>query len=163
MYTKIHEAKIMATSTSFTKKVKAKFRQIPGAKPSIYNSQLLVSTGVPSLDAVLGGGVAVGTVLLIEEDAGGKYAEVLMRYFVAEGVVSDHALSVISADQDPQQMLQRLPAPVEDKGSDSSDHRAPSTQGAGDTDGQMAIAWRYQHQHKPQVRVHRFCYGSFRL
>ena len=35
--------------------------QISGAKPSLYNNQLLVSTGVPSLDQLLGGGLAVGT------------------------------------------------------------------------------------------------------
>jgi hypothetical protein len=44
----------MAAPTSFTKRVKAKVRQIQGTKPSLYNNQLLVSTGVPSLDSVLG-------------------------------------------------------------------------------------------------------------
>ena len=44
----------MAASTSFSKRVKANIRQIPGTKPSLYNNQLLVSTGIPSLDAVLG-------------------------------------------------------------------------------------------------------------
>lgn len=44
----------MAASTSFQKRSKLKFRPIPGTKPSLYNNQLLISTGVPSLDAVLG-------------------------------------------------------------------------------------------------------------
>ena len=42
------------SSTSFQKKARAKVIQIPGAKPSLYNNQLLVSTGVPSLDNVIG-------------------------------------------------------------------------------------------------------------
>ncbi|XP_076471871.1 elongator complex protein 4-like [Babylonia areolata] len=142
----------MAASTSFNKKVKAKLRQIPGAKPSIYNNQLLVSTGIPSLDSVLGGGVAVGTVLLIEEDVGGRYAEVMTRYFLAEGVVSQHALSVVSASEDPQRLLQRLPAPVEDSSARSTEPPPPPPppQGCGDAGGKMAIAWRYQNQPKVQ-------------
>ena len=41
-------------ATSFQKKTRAKVIQIAGAKPSLYNNQLLVSTGIPSLDALLG-------------------------------------------------------------------------------------------------------------
>ena len=43
------------TKTSFQRKGKNLLHQIPGTKPSIHNNQLLVSTGVSSLDAVLGG------------------------------------------------------------------------------------------------------------
>ena len=49
--------------------------------------------------------VQVIFIIVSEEDAGGKYAEVMMKYFLAEGVVSDHALSVVSANHDPQQLL----------------------------------------------------------
>lgn len=43
-----------APVTSFKKKIKHKIPYIPGSKPSIQNAQLLVSTGVPSLDSLLG-------------------------------------------------------------------------------------------------------------
>ncbi|KAF6332990.1 elongator acetyltransferase complex subunit 4 [Rhinolophus ferrumequinum] len=39
---------------------------IAGTRPSVRNGQLLVSTGLPALDQLLGGGLAVGTVLLID-------------------------------------------------------------------------------------------------
>jgi len=39
---------------SFRKKSVRKGTQIPGTKPSIINSQLLASTGIPSLDNILG-------------------------------------------------------------------------------------------------------------
>uniref|UniRef100_A0A2I3MX60 Elongator complex protein 4 n=1 Tax=Papio anubis TaxID=9555 RepID=A0A2I3MX60_PAPAN len=39
---------------------------IAGTRPSVRNGQLLVSTGLPALDQLLGGGLAIGTVLLIE-------------------------------------------------------------------------------------------------
>ena len=44
----------MATKTSFQKKSRVKGYQIPGTRPSLHNNQLLVSTGIPSLDNVLG-------------------------------------------------------------------------------------------------------------
>ena len=74
--------------TSFRKKtVSPRHQQHPkGTRPSLHNAQLLVSTGVASLDALLGivrlpdtrglctinahpagGGVAVGTVILVGE------------------------------------------------------------------------------------------------
>ena len=40
--------------TSFQKKSKGKTVNIYGTKPSLHNNQLLVSSGVPSLDNVLG-------------------------------------------------------------------------------------------------------------
>ena len=57
-------------TTSFKKKSSTKGRlTLPvGSRPSIANNQLLISTGVPSLDSLLGGGLAIGTILLVEED-----------------------------------------------------------------------------------------------
>lgn len=43
----------MAT-TSFQKKALVKINQIPGTKPSLFNNQLLISSGVPSLDNIIG-------------------------------------------------------------------------------------------------------------
>ena len=43
--------------------------------------------GIPSFDYHVGGGVAVGTLILIEEDAVGSFANLMLRYFVAEGEV----------------------------------------------------------------------------
>lgn len=43
----------MAT-TSFQKKARVKINQIAGTKPSLFNNQLLISSGVPSLDNIIG-------------------------------------------------------------------------------------------------------------
>jgi hypothetical protein len=40
--------------TSFQKTTKSKVPYIPGSKPSLRNAQLLVSSGVPSLDYAIG-------------------------------------------------------------------------------------------------------------
>ncbi|XP_070329323.1 elongator complex protein 4 isoform X2 [Odocoileus virginianus] len=116
---------------------------IAGTRPSVRNGQLLVSTGLPALDQLLGGGLAVGTVLLIEEDKYNIYSPLLFKYFLAEGIVSGHALLVASAKEDPADILQKLPAPLIDDSykkecdEDVCSHKTES-------DIKMKIAWRYQ-------------------
>ncbi|XP_048242263.1 elongator complex protein 4-like [Haliotis rufescens] len=132
----------MAASTSFQKKTRVKIPQISGTKPSLLNSQLLISTGVPSLDNVIGGGLAVGTVLLIEEDTYGSYARLLVKYFVAESVMTRQSTLLADLDTDPNSLIQELPAPITDDPAEAMSEGADS--------GSMKIAWRYQN--KPQVQ-----------
>lgn len=123
-------------ATSFQKKPRGKVIQVPGARPSLYNNQLLVSTGIPSLDHLLGGGIAVGTVLLIEEDKYGSYARLMLKYFCAEAVMTGHSLVLSSCDCEPDSLLGDLPAPILDD---------PVDQAETSGDDQMHIAWRYRH------------------
>ncbi|KAM5320008.1 elongator complex protein 4 isoform 1-T1 [Glossophaga mutica] len=117
---------------------------IAGTRPSVRNGQLLVSTGLPALDQLLGGGLAVGTVLLIEEDKYNVYSPLLFKYFLAEGIINGHTLLVASAKENPADILQELPAPLLDNSckkefdEDVGDHKAP------DSNIKMKIAWRYQ-------------------
>lgn len=117
-------------------KVKTKFPTIPGTKPSIKNAQLLISTGIPSLDNIIGGGLPIGSILLIEEDKYGLYAKVVLKYFMAEGVVTSQPILVASQDVKPSQFVSELPAVIQD----SDLH----TKTVGNIDEQMKIAWRYQ-------------------
>jgi hypothetical protein len=58
------------------------------------------------MDALFGGGLPVGTVLLIED-----YAEhtpnthLLLKLFLAEGVMCGHSLFLASASEDPAELL----------------------------------------------------------
>ena len=54
----------MAT-TSFQKKARVKINQIAGTKPSLFNNQLLVSSGVPSLDNIIGKCLKQNTVTIV--------------------------------------------------------------------------------------------------
>ncbi|XP_077316998.1 elongator complex protein 4 isoform X1 [Lithobates pipiens] len=128
--------------TSFRRKARGKLPAIRGARPSVHNGQLLVSTGVPSLDHILGGGLAVGTLLVIEEDAYSTYSNLLLKYFVAEGIVNGHEMFVASASEDPQMTLKDLPAPLTDELPKLE--RKVELEGPGSEVDSMKIAWRYQ-------------------
>ncbi|CAM9471119.1 unnamed protein product [Lampetra fluviatilis] len=118
-----------------------------GTRPCGSRSQLLVSTGIPSLDSALGGGLALGSLLLIEEDAFGSFARHILHCFLAQGIASGHDLYVASADTHPDDIIQELPAPVLDE--------PPAGRGgpcgrASDAEG-MEIAWRYQNMPKVET------------
>ncbi|KAG8438253.1 hypothetical protein GDO86_008810, partial [Hymenochirus boettgeri] len=141
------------TGTSFKRKVGGKFPSIQGTRPSVHNGQLLVSTGVPSLDHILGGGLAVGTVLLLEEDRYDTYSRLLLKYFLAEGVVNGHEVFVASASEDPDNILQDLPAPITDDILKPNVHKTMEASGSTeDSQEMMKIAWRYQNLPKVEAQ-----------
>ncbi|XP_071944013.1 elongator complex protein 4-like [Antedon mediterranea] len=153
--------------SSFQKKGQGKGIQIAGTRPSLHNGQLLLSTGIPSLDHILGGGVAVGTILLIEEDVYTSFARLMLKYFVAEGVMCGHYSFLSSLDPNPDSLLTELPCPVESALSTSQNVQPPgevkkghgSSSGSsektvidkGSHQGNMEIAWRYQNL--PQLKT----------
>ena len=109
--------------TRFQKKTASKFPSIPGTKPSLYNFQLLSSTGIASLDHLLGGGLPVGTLVLVEDhprkvededqsDVGSDYSNVLLKYFMSEGAANRHSLFFGSCDENPEKFFSNLPEVV---------------------------------------------------
>lgn len=52
-----------------------------------------------------GGGLPIGSIMLIEEDKIGRYAKYLSKLFLAEGTVHKHALFVANFDHDPQETV----------------------------------------------------------
>jgi elongator complex protein 4 len=56
----------------------------PGTRPGLHG-QTLVSTGHPDLDRHLGGGLPLGSLLLLLEDGWSGHGTTLLRYFLAEG------------------------------------------------------------------------------
>ncbi|KAM3877185.1 elongator complex protein 4 [Diretmus argenteus] len=151
---KLSAERSLFSTTSFQKKTRSKLVSIPGTRPSVQNGQLIVSTGVTSLDYLIGGGLAVGTLLLIEEDRYGSYSRMILKYFLAEGVVCQHELFVASAQDNPDDILQELPSPILD---DIAIHKPVERQilscGPQDSQDAMKIAWRYQNLPKVQTAL----------
>ncbi|KAG5875843.1 hypothetical protein JTB14_012963 [Gonioctena quinquepunctata] len=113
-------------------------RTIPGTSFSTQHGHLLVSSGIQSLDSLLGGGIPVGTVVLIEEDFHGSYSKIVLKYFLAEGIASKHSTLIASQDVNPSNIIKELPAVIE---SDLEPDKVSKTTGASD---KMRIAFRYQ-------------------
>jgi len=117
---------------------KKKPNSIPGTVLSAQNGHLLISSGIASLDSLLGGGLPVGTVALIEEDFRGLHSKVILKYYLAEGLVSKHSIFIASQDVNPANIIRELPAVIE---SDPEPEEPLKGQAISD---KMKIAFRYQ-------------------
>ncbi|CAH8627053.1 unnamed protein product [Schistosoma bovis] len=102
-----------------------------GVKRSFKLSTFLISTGIPSFDELLGGGVTSGSIVLIEPDFHQTYAKLLLNLFVAEGILSGHSI-FYGATETFDNLLCKLP-----------DHMT-STNEIEEEISDLKIAWRYQ-------------------
>ncbi|VDM40596.1 unnamed protein product [Toxocara canis] len=115
---------------------------------------LETSVGNSAIDRIMGGGLPMAGIYLVDEHNSRKYSSVLAKYFLAEGifrlsknflfeiifgfsgVCHKHSLFVASPSRDPSDILTKLPEKVEEKADETSE--GPTTAGE-----QMKIAWRY--------------------
>ncbi|KAK3072916.1 Elongator subunit elp4 [Teratosphaeriaceae sp. CCFEE 6253] len=107
-----------------------------GIRPSPLSSHPVTSTGVASLDDVLGGhsGLALGSSLLIEESGTTDFAGALLRFYAAEGICQGHTLHVVGVGD---AWVRELPGTADDKGGRRKVEAASA-------DDKMKIAWRYE-------------------
>ncbi|BGP47370.1 Elongator subunit elp4 [Rhodotorula kratochvilovae] len=73
---------------------------IQGTRPSPYNAAPLLSTGLTSIDDLLGGGLPLSTSLLLEADSPTAYADLLLRYWVAQGLECGQDVVVVASGVD---------------------------------------------------------------
>ena len=112
----------------------------PGCKPSIHNNQVVISSGVASIDFLLGGGLPLGSLVLIEEDELRTYSDLLLRYFVGEGILSGHQTMVCTGMGDCSEFLRQLPGvEVECTGENVGQSKTDSS-----GEETMKIALRYE-------------------
>ncbi|CAL5053939.1 unnamed protein product [Urochloa decumbens] len=110
------------------------------------NGVAFVSSGIPDLDRILGGGFLLGSVVMIMEDADAPHHLLLLRCFMSQGVVHKQPLLFAGPMKEPRLFLGTLPAPVSSSKEDGR-HR---TMGVGaSSDGQandegLRIAWQYK-------------------
>ncbi|KAG6850811.1 hypothetical protein H0H93_008114 [Arthromyces matolae] len=131
--------------SSFKRKGSAKHAPVlPGTRPSPASSQTIVtSTGISSLDDILGGGLPLSCSMLVAApDLHSSYGDLVNKYFIAQGLVSRHRLLVV--DDDAASFVRDImwtptgssPAPDLHQDGDEIVER-------GDHQG-IKIAWRYE-------------------
>ncbi|KAK6923255.1 Elongator complex protein 4 [Dillenia turbinata] len=100
------------------------------------NGSIFVSSGIPDLDKILGGGFSLGSLVMIMEDAEAPHHMLLLRNFMAQGLVHSQPLLYASPASDPRGFLGTLPSP--EKG--------------------LRIAWQYKKyfgEQQPNLEAHR--------
>ena len=143
---------------------------IPGTRPSPYNAAPLLSTGLTSLDDLLGGGLPLSTSLLIESDSPTSYAELLLRYWIAQGLECGQEVIVVASGLDggPRAVVDALMEvdggrPVADSSSSSFSTAGMSRQDVQEDEEekrqeenlkeQMKIAFRYEGLRQHQTTI----------
>ncbi|XP_055920025.1 elongator complex protein 4 [Eupeodes corollae] len=116
---------------------------IIGTKTSPQTGQIITGSGNPALDELLGGGIPMNSIILIEEDKHCIYSKVLCKYFLAEGVIKNQMIFLASLDDSPEEILKKLPQPVFlDENTNKGDVPQEFEQLSQDTSS-LRIAWRY--------------------
>jgi elongator complex protein 4 len=91
-----------------------------GTRPGLHG-QVLISSGLAGIDRLLGGGLPLGCVLLVIEDAHSQQHLNLLRCFLAEGVCCKHSLALLTAQQlDADGLAALLPDQAKPSGSSGS-------------------------------------------
>ncbi|KAL5200098.1 hypothetical protein ABZP36_021301 [Zizania latifolia] len=110
------------------------------------NGAAFVSSGIPDLDRILGGGFLLGSVVMVMEDSDAPHHLLLLRSFMAQGVVHKQPLLFAGPMKEPRLFLGTLPAPV----ASSKEDGRQRVMGAGtSSDGRtsdeaLRIAWQYK-------------------
>ncbi|KAK3130900.1 hypothetical protein QOZ80_6BG0499420 [Eleusine coracana subsp. coracana] len=110
------------------------------------NGAAFVSSGIPDLDRILGGGFLLGSVVMIMEDADAPHHLLLLRCFMAQGALHKQPLLFAGPMKEPRLFLGTLPAPVSSSKEDRR-HRAMGVGGSSDgrpSDEGLRIAWQYR-------------------
>ena len=117
------------------------------ASPAL-SSLLLTSSGIPSLDDVLGGGIQLGTSLtVLNPDPHSAHTDLLQKYFIAQGLLSEHRVYVVDAEaRDLVNSCMWCPA------STAAAAVLTDDEGAGEDD-KVKIAWRYESMRKFRTTV----------
>uniref|UniRef100_A0A146LQU5 Elongator complex protein 4 n=1 Tax=Lygus hesperus TaxID=30085 RepID=A0A146LQU5_LYGHE len=94
----------------------------------------LIASGIPSLDTVLGGGLPLGSIVLLTEDELGIYSDMFLKTYLAQGLVHGDAVFLATPDSNVKTFFESLPAPMESHADE------PTVKNTGEP---MTIAWRY--------------------
>ena len=122
---------------------------LKGTRISVLNGSVLTSTGIASLDELFGGGLPISRVLLLKCDRESGYHNLLLKYFLAEGIEQEHEVCLISLDADRTMsdimavVTGKVETAVEKMNINQKDNPKSNLRPNVGVD-KMSIAWRYQ-------------------
>jgi len=125
----------------------------PGTRISpASNLTLITSTGISSLDDILGGGLPLSCSLVFAApDIHSSYGELVQKYFIAQGLATGHRICVIGQDAGgfvgdvmwfSKSQMSAWNAPESDEDEDQADQSQ-----------KVKIAWRYEKMKQFQTTV----------
>lgn len=117
------------------------------SSPTIAN----VSSGIPSLDDVLGGGFPLGSIVtVLAPDLHSAWGTLIQRYFIAQGLIGSQAVCVVSSDaKSLADGCMWTSGPTEGAATGLQDDHPPNVE----EDTQIKIAWRYEKMRQFQTTV----------
>lgn len=99
------------------------------------NGTTFISSGIPDLDKILGGGYPLGSLVMIMEDTEAPHHMLLLRNFMSQALVHKQSLLYASPSREPRAFLGTLPNPMLSK--DDKSREPNAEQG-------LRIAWQYR-------------------
>ncbi|XKL61274.1 hypothetical protein PGB90_008331 [Kerria lacca] len=129
--------------------------KIKGIKKLFIKNQTIISSGLPSLDSIIGGGIPLGSYFLLEEDEYGVYSNIILKHFLAEGIINDHALLLGGQSVDSRKFIFDLPSPLHFH--DTNNLNSGQTNNNEDS---LRIAWRYQNLPNDTINLNTSIFGN---
>ncbi|KAL3838674.1 hypothetical protein ACJIZ3_023265 [Penstemon smallii] len=129
-------AAIRPRSSSFSRSTSAASNSVPGLKHGP-NGTIFLSSGIPDLDKILGGGFTLGSLVMVMEDPEAPHHMLLLRNFMSQGLVHHQPLIYASPAKDPRGFLGTLPSVMASKDDKSRVHESEQEKG-------LRIAWQYK-------------------
>lgn len=130
-------------------------RTSPGSTATV-----ITSTGIPSLDDILGGGLPLScSLLVLAPDAHTAYGELVVKYAAAQGLASGQRVCVVDPRADAF-LAECMWMPGSNAPMPTSSVAPPSTvaddeddERASENDTKIKIAWRYEQMKQFQTTV----------
>ncbi|KAF9229503.1 PAXNEB-domain-containing protein [Gyrodon lividus] len=145
--------------SSFQRKVPSKQVTLPSGTRASSSppSTILTSSGIPSLDDILGGGLPLSCLLMVlAPDNHSAYGELVQKYFVAQGIACGQTVCIVHDDAlsfatecmwiTSSSSNTRTPSPPVNDDDDDEENVAQN-------EDKIKIAWRYEQMKRFQTTV----------
>lgn len=140
--------------SSFKRKTALKQTEIPAGTKYLPGSSsvYITSTGIPSLDDILGGGLPLTcSQVILAPDAHSAYGELVQKYFVSQGLASGQDVCVVH-DQAREFVETCMWTPAGSSASAPAVDEEQEQKAEGE-DAKIKIAWRYEQMKQFQTTV----------